>query len=363
MKKNLLVIQLAFLCVAAINAQEEEKKENLGTTVSGVLAKHVRLKTYAHILYQQAENEEVESKFAPQRVIFIANGILTDELDYVFMYDFGMNPMMHEIWLRYKFSDAFEVTAGQQKVPFSVENLISPSSLECIQFSMPTTYMIGMGRNTDVINADKSNAGRDVGIQVAGKLFPRNDYHLLDYKLGLFNGSGVNVADNNNRKDFAAWALFYPMKQWGVGASCYIGKGRYQAVGTDFAADYTRNRYCVSTELDLSKVYFRAEGMFGKDGQFDRDGFYVTGLYRVFPEKLDLMLRYDYYNNHENKSDIEISESDRQLSWMKERAYTVGLNYTIYKLNRLQLHYTFKDRLLSGHENQNLFLAQLQIGL
>ena len=74
------------------------------------------------------------------------------------------------------------------------------------------------------------------------------------------------------------------------------------------------------------------------------------------------MLRYDYYNNHEDQSNITISPTDRQLSWMKERAYTVGLNYTLYKLNRLQLHYTFKEKLISGQENNNQFLAQVQIG-
>ena len=361
MKRFIRLFPVIFLCAVTLNAQEEEKKENFITTVTGINAKQLNFKTYAHILYQQSE-EEVESRFVPQRVIFITNGILTDELDYLFMYDFGMNPMMHEIWLRYKFSESFNVTVGQQKVPLTLESLISPASLECIQFSMLTTNLIGMGRNTDVINADKSNAGRDVGIQFAGSLLPYAGRNLLDYKIGLFNGCGVNVADNNNHKDLAAWMLFHPTKEWGVGASCYIGKGRYQAVGTDFIADYTRNCWCVSTELDLPKIYLRAEGILGKDGQFDRDGFYVTGLYHILPKKLDLMLRYDYYNNHEDQSNITISSTDRQLSWMKERAYTVGLNYTLYKLNRLQLHYTFKDKLISGQENNNQFLAQVQIG-
>ncbi|MCD7974148.1 MAG: hypothetical protein LUG18_16035 [Candidatus Azobacteroides sp.] len=115
--------------------------------------------------------------------------------------------------------------------------------------------------------------------------------------------------------------------------------------------------------MKLPKFYVRSEGIKGKDGEFNRDGFYVTGLYHLKPQKLDLMLRYDYYNNHENKSVLPvIPEGSRQLNWMKNREYTVGINYNFYHLNRLQVQYTFKERLAAGQENSNLLLAQLQIG-
>lgn len=360
MKKSLL-FSLILLSAFTVFAQDEQQ-ESLQTKVSGLVAKHLRLKVYSHILYQYAEKEPVESKFTAQRVIFIANGELTNKLDYLFMYDFGMNPMLHELWGRYKLTDDLEISVGQQKVPFSIESLVSPSSLECIVFSMPTTYLIGMGKGTDVMNSEKSNAGRDIGIRIDGKLFPTGNRHLIDYKLGVFNGSGINVADNNNYKDFAAWLLFHPIREWSIGGSCYFGKSNYQAVGSSSAMNHRRNRWCVSSELQLPKVYLRAEGILGKDGEFDREGFYVTGLYHLMPEKLDLMLRYDYYNNHENKSKFEITENDRQLKWMKNHEYTVGLNYTFHKLNRLQLQYIYKDRQAFGQENAGLFLAQLQIG-
>ncbi|MCD7974149.1 MAG: hypothetical protein LUG18_16040 [Candidatus Azobacteroides sp.] len=242
-KLSALFLLLLYSGSVLLSAQETDTSASFSghTVFSGLEAKHFRLRGYAHILYQYAEKEEVESKFTAQRAIVIANGILTDQLDYLLMYDFGMNSMLHELWLRYKILPGLEITAGQQKVPLTLESIISPSLLECVRMSMITTNLVGIGKGTDVINAHKSNAGRDLGVQIGGQLFPSGNHYLLDYRIGIFNGSGINVADNNNHKDFAAWFLLYPFKEWAIGGSAYIGKGHYQAVGKFEEGDYKRN--------------------------------------------------------------------------------------------------------------------------
>ena len=70
----------------------------------------------------------------------------------------------------------------------------------------------------------KGKAGRDAGLQVSGRLFKKDDFFRIEYLTGLFNGTGLNTEDNNNRKDFIGTVYYYPVKTLRIGGSVYSGK-------------------------------------------------------------------------------------------------------------------------------------------
>ena len=64
-----------------------------------------------------------------------------------------------------------------------------------------------------------------MGLQVGGELFKTSvDDYFLEYRVGVYNGSGLSMKDHNDAKDFAAWFTVQPVKGLKMGASAYIGK-------------------------------------------------------------------------------------------------------------------------------------------
>ena len=104
--------------------------------------------------------------------------------------------------LKSRLHDYFNITVGQFKIPFSLENLTSTNKLELIDRSQAVEALAARGK--DVIG---NQNGRDIGIQVGGSLIKKRNGSLLEYRLGVFNGSGINMADTaNEAKDMAGTA-------------------------------------------------------------------------------------------------------------------------------------------------------------
>ena len=121
-----------------------------------------------------------------------------------------------------KLNDYFNITVGQFRIPFSLENLTSMNKFELIDFSQAVDAVTARGN--DVIG---NQNGRDIGIQLGGALVRKGNTNLVEYRLGIFNGSGINVADTaNDAKDIVGRLIINPVKGLSLGASYYNGWGK-----------------------------------------------------------------------------------------------------------------------------------------
>ena len=288
------------------------------------------------------------------RVILFAVGKLgvENQFGYMVMYDFGPNPMLHELYGEWMPMDALNLRIGQYKTPFTIENPMSPTRIETIYFTRSALAMSGSAGDFNQFNPDGTyggvKAGRDPGIQISGKLFAKDDFHQLTYFGGLFNGTGLNIDDNNSHKDFLGSLYYYPVKELRVGGSLYSGKLYHSFGDSDvLAANHVRNRWAASAEYSGKKFYARSEYIQANDGGLDRCGAYASAVWKIVPDKWEVLGKYDYYNDNMDASGNEVSD------------ITVGANYYLSYLSRIQLNYIYTDNKALG--TNNLLAAQLQI--
>jgi len=184
--------------------------------------------------------------------------------------------------------------------------------------------------------AGSKGAGRDLGVAVYGGFFQQDGYNIIDYVVGLYNGTGINVKDNNKHKDITGRLEIHPIRPVTLTASYYNGK-----IGEDGDLK-PRTRYGFGARYDDGDILFRGEYLKGKTDQTDSDGFYVVAGYK-FAGKFQPLLKYDFM-----RKDLA-NENSRQIN------YLVGIDYWPHKMFRLQVNYTY--RTFIEKENNNGLLG------
>lgn len=154
------------------------------------------------------------------------------------------------------------------KTCFTLENQMSPSVYETVNFSRVIERLAGF--SGDVCG---NQGGRDMGLQVGGELFKTSfDDYFLEYRVGVYNGSGLSMKDHNDAKDFAAWFTVQPVKGLKMGASAYIGKlnDDYTVVNdetgeeTIYNTNMKRNRMALSTCYQTHRLTCRGGDICGE---------------------------------------------------------------------------------------------------
>lgn len=116
-------------------------------------------------------------------------------------------------FLEYNQFPAFRIRAGQFKEPYGLENLYADLWLDFAERPIAENFI---------------RPEQDLGLMFFGKLLDKR----LEYGLGLFNGSGTNVAESNDDKDIAARLVVAPLapssNKWlnklNIGGSFTYGK-------------------------------------------------------------------------------------------------------------------------------------------
>lgn len=337
----------------ADNLQKETKptakQRSLDETITKVReafnTPYMQFGGYGMFLYQYKNTNAVKHSTEPRIVFLSLGGNLGGNLKYYLLYEF-VNPMFHEFHIEWAPIKEFGIRFGQQKTPMSLENQLSLTVLETIFNTRSVSNLAGMSGDVIIPKNTSNSGGRDIGIRANGKL-GEND--LVEYTVGMFQGSGINTADNNNSKDFAGTLMFQPIKGFRIGGSAYFGEANYSINNTSPKDNHVRNRYMVSTDFKSDRLYCRAEWMKGKDGLIDKEGLYGTTSYYITPKKLQALAKVDYYNKDKDFNQEVID-------------YTVGINYYFYNQCRLQLNYTYSDFSNKWDEkNSSLVAGQLQI--
>ncbi|GHT29550.1 porin [Bacteroidia bacterium] len=357
MNKKLLLTLSMLLVMVALNAQSLAQK-----TKNAFMSDAFQLSGYGQIIGNISEYpSRGQTKTTANNSIDVARAILfavgklgaDNQFGYMLMYDFGPNSSLQELYGEWLPMDALNVRFGQYKIPFTIENPMSPCRVETIYFSRSVSAMAGSAGDFNQFGAAGPDAqsisvkaGRDAGLQLSGKLFKKNDFFRLEYYTGLFNGTGLNTKDNNNHKDFIGTAYYQPIKGLRLGGSVYSVK-LYYARNEQPATNHTRDTWAASAEYNSKYFYGRSEYIAANDGGVKRAGYYGSAVWKLVPNKWEVLGKYDFY------------DKDTAVSRNEAVDITTGVNWYFAYLSRIQFNYIHTDDKVLGVNNA--IAAQLQV--
>ena len=331
----LFVIWMLFLVLPQGYSQEKKEDSSVLGQVNGFLSKHVKLTAYGQFGYSYTDRKDLDvsqadNQFFGRLGMLILSGDITDKLSWMVQYELFTSQLL-ELYACYKPYSFFQVKIGRMKTCFTLENQMSSSVYETVNFSRVIERLAGF--SGDVCG---NQGGRDMGLQVGGELFKTSvDDYFLEYRVGVYNGSGLSMKDHNDAKDFAAWFTVQPVKGLKMGASAYIGKlnDDYTVVNDEtgeeiiYNTNMKRNRMALSTCYQTHRLTCRGgEYLWGKDGSINRRGFYALGYWFAIPSRLAVVAKLERY-----EADTAVSDS--------EMIYTVGGAYYITPKTRIMLNY------------------------
>jgi len=339
-------------------AAVEKKKE------FNVTGKHpFNLSGYSQFQFRSAAEDDQGQRSADSLFVrrgrLTLGGKLTDEADYKLMVELVGSrkvleavdfvratsqsttvgrPVLLDLALGYQLPRGVpggRVVVGQFKIPFSQENLISSSELETINRSQ-LGESLTPGR-------DIGAQGRDLGALFSVTVPNADGERVAEYSLGVFNGSGINVSDDNDAKDVALRAVAYPQPGLSAGLSGYFGKAGTQRldhhrVGAEVA--WSQEPWWIKSE------YVQGRGN-GKDEERQKQGWYLLGGYNLTATR-QLLLRYDLF------------DPDRDAGNDRRTVLTLGANWRFSPWSRFQVNYELKEEQGPDVSN-NTLLAQYQV--
>ncbi len=310
------------------------------------------------------------SSFYIRRLRFTVSGDLYRgkrgaKIDYRVYFDLARiklpnpNPIL-DMWFRYQPVKEFGVQFGQFKNPLTFEASISPSQYDFIDFSYAVSNLAKMGSD-DV--AGLNVTARDLGFQLFGGFIHRDGYSILNYNIGVVNGSGINVKDNNKSKDIFARLTVKPMKdfaltayyQWGEANLSGFSAEKYAEYGWTGSAEYvTMHRWGGGFNYDSKKGFARGEYIAGLTGALPSEGLYIEGGKRFNLPKRGGMLWAGAMVDYFCRNCFDYVKRDTANAIIDMR-YSVCVGYTPFKYMRVQLAYSLEHRINHAFANNRPF--------
>ena len=171
-------------------------------------AASIRFGGRLHTQYATSSVDSYQDHFFFRRARLIADITVNDFFDARVQPEFaGGSAELKDAYVRFKFSPGFQVTMGQFKRPFDLFELDSSTDLSLIERDGRVggvSSCAGVGgicsysRFTEKLNY----SDRDTGIRVGG------ENGKVSYEVSLTNGTGANVADENDAKSLSGRLSF-----------------------------------------------------------------------------------------------------------------------------------------------------------
>lgn len=358
MKKNqfkkgaLAALLTLWACAPAVgqtgeNADEWQKE----------LSSRITLNGYAQAGFEwQDPNGTSTNSFVMKRVLVWAKARVTDRWSFLIMHNFSGELLEYYTDFRISNDQAVNFRIGQFKNSYSLENPLSPSSVELIDVcSLPVSWLAG---STDPLFGPST--GRDLGMMFYGTLFD----NCLYYELAVMNGQGINRKDGNREKDLIVKLEARPIDGLRIVASGQKGTGHALGLAAwnptiAVGDDYTRDRYSIGAEYKIGELApgkykearpfsLRGELLGGRDGDVNSLGGYLTACLPM-TDGWDIIASADYLDRN-----TEVG------GWRQANA-TLGVQYWFYKKCRVQLQY---NRSICGAligDDYNRLQTQFQI--
>ena len=272
------------------------------------------------------------------------------------------------------------ITLGQQLLPFGLEVPATEELKPVIRNALFTTRL--------------NLARRDVGLIVRGDLFPMVDFGynyrvpILQYSLGLVNGAGPNIVDDNNVRDvigrlaFTVPSDFHSwLRQITLGGTAYfgsqnvflndgpprtlIGRGTKRRLGIDFYYNHwpfgITYEFIHGTDAAALGPNVSAPGLRDIDSDAHTATFFLSfgeqfvagfrnqGRYDDWwPKTYQPFIRYDRFDPNKDQTNDAIT------------VVTLGLNLFVAETTKFQLNLNWQDD--ERTEVTREILAQAQVG-
>lgn len=192
----------------------------------------------------------------------------------------GTKTQVRNVFVDYKLSRG-RLRIGQAKIPWGYE----------LQRSSEIRWTSPVGRSffMDRLFPD----ARDIGIQWEY----RRSAQAPKFDVGVFNGTGMNKSDNNDKKNVMA-RVDFPVSCGSIALSGYTGEDGSGAAATD------QNRYGVSAHLKWAKMEFLSEYVQGQDRGADMRGWYAQVGHPLTKRAPNLLFaKYDQYDENTDLAD------------------------------------------------------------
>ena len=242
---------------------------------------------------------------------------------------------VEDLYLRYTgWGKAANITIGNQKMPFGLEELTSSKDISVLERSAIT---------------ERYAVGRAEGVQLHGKMGNSS------YGVGVFTDD-----ETDSEVGFAARYTIAPVKS--DSAVLHFGVA-YKDIDEESALG-------IEAALATGPFHVQAEYVDGEEGSDDLSGYYLQAGYiftgesrpykdgvfkRVAPEgkggAWELVARYE--DGDGNHSDIELGSTDAS-------AYTLGLNWYAHKNVKFGINYTDGEDNLSDDDGSE-FRVRFQL--
>ncbi len=327
------------LLVFNLSADENDKKDLFVPRVEGAIrAKYEYFSVIDEHRFQVRNARfSVRGKFSP----------ITSYKAEIDLSDEGKTKML-DAYVRLQPQKNWNFTIGQQKVPFSTDNLRSPHELYFANRSF-------MGKQLTNL--------RDVGVSVNllnEKLIP------FDCVLGIFNGLGLYTQDKSMKMEelsYAARIVLFPNKPLNISLNANtIQPSAIRMTYYNAGVTYSFGNFLIETEY-LFKTYSDNTLL----NSYSTNGYFVFGAYNIKTSKLKNIskitpvLRYDGMTKN-LKYDIQSSSSIVTKIDDARTRLTGGVIISLAKpfLNDIRLNYEryfWKD----GHLADNKFVAEFVV--
>ncbi len=346
--KNIKYILAALLAFAFIGSAKSQGCVASGGDVVGVHG-------FVQSEYNYYIQDKPQNTFNINRARLGVVGSIPYDIDYYVMVEYSPFTPQNKVhlldaYVSYtRFSKWAKISLGQFKSPFSLEQNTACSGLYTVNRSEVVNKLAG--------------PQRDLGLMFMGG----NDTTMINYSLGIMNGSGMNVPDDNNFKDIVARVTFKPIEYLTIGGSAKFGKinptdntqplnsiNRYAAeLQFKYAGFLLQSEYILGKDILKSAsqvpIYGGCGGIIGyetkTEGSYTKSGFWAIASYMT-PWKLEPVVKFDTYN------------ADHSLKYQRTNYITVGCNYYINDYARIQVNYINTQE--SAAIKNDRFVIQLQ---
>lgn len=331
---------------AAIKEQESAAKKKSFQITAG---KALKIGGYGQFRYQYLTEDKKVDGFDIRRAYLDIRGDITPYWSYRLQTDFATSPKIIDIYTELKPRDEISFTIGQQLLPFSLNNVTSNTKL--ILADRAQVVEAATFRRGDILG---DNNGRDIGITAFGSLVTINDLKLIEYRLGVFNGSGINKQDVNEAKEITGRLVIHPIKGLDFGGSFISGwtpdSLSLSKIGINVKPEQLGKRQRIGGEINYTYKFLNAsaEYIVFQDGEVSRSGYYAQLAAFLLPNKVQVAGRYDSFDKDVDKDD-NITNN-----------ITLGVNYYINANAVLQAAYTLKQEEGESIDN-DIAALQLQI--
>ena len=255
----------------------------------------------------------------PRLRVTLSGGVYRAWLRYLFQFDFSRTAGEGASKIKDAFVEirpvgrSYRVTAGQFKVPFGLQQITSSGRLQFVDRAI-----------TDA----KFNPARDMGVMLSGIIPARK----IGYDIGIFNGAGESVRQNNRSHLWAARVYFDPLGPYTLaeGASdagpkpiLHIGvaarggkqiRGRTQTGVFENADDETA--WNVEFAYKAPRFYSTVEYFQMTDeqtnptslGDIDSRGFHAQAGFMARPKRVELGLLWAWIAGNTDVDDADVTE-------------------------------------------------------